>query len=43
MPDGGRGCVAYSCERIAMSPYPRFLAMIATSTVVMFVLTYLNS
>ena len=26
-----------------MSPYPRFLAMIATSTVVMFVLTYLNS
>ena len=26
-----------------MSPYPRFLAMIATSTVVMFVLTYLDS
>lgn len=26
-----------------MSPYPRFLAMITTSTVVMFVLTYLNS
>ena len=26
-----------------MSPYPRFLAMIATSTVVMFALTYVNS
>lgn len=26
-----------------MQPYPRFLAMIATSTVVMFALTYLNS
>lgn len=26
-----------------MNPYPRFLAMIATSTVVMFALTYVNS